>query len=109
MRILLIHNHYQLPGGEDTIFQMESTLLKSHGHEVIAFVENNRWLSDINPLKAAIDAVWSQEAKRQLSALIRETKPDIAHFHNTFLRISPAAYYACKEARIPVVQTLHNY
>ena len=49
MRILLIHNHYQQPGGEDTIFQMESTLLKSHGHEVIAFVEDNRRLSDINP------------------------------------------------------------
>ena len=56
-----------------------------------------------------MDAVWSQEAKRRLSALIRETKPDIAHFHNTFLRISPAAYYACKEAGIPVVQTFHNY
>ncbi|GAP62436.1 hypothetical protein ARMA_0859 [Ardenticatena maritima] len=41
--------------------------------------------------------------------LIRERKPDVAHFHNTFLMISPAAYYACQEEGVPVVQTLHNY
>jgi glycosyltransferase involved in cell wall biosynthesis len=33
----------------------------------------------------------------------------VAHFHNTFLRISPSAYYACRAAGVPVVQTLHNY
>ena len=36
-------------------------------------------------------------------------KPDVAHFHNTFSLISPAAYYACEEMGVPVVQTLHNY
>src|SRR5262249_24630472 len=33
---------------------------------------------------------------------------DIAHFHNTFPLISPAAYYACNDMGIPVVQSLHN-
>jgi glycosyltransferase involved in cell wall biosynthesis len=36
-------------------------------------------------------------------------KPHVAHFHNTFPLISPAAYYTCRAAGIPVVQTLHNY
>src|SRR5690606_25670399 len=35
--------------------------------------------------------------------------PEVVHFHNTFMRISPAAYYTCQKAGIPVVQTLHNF
>ena len=108
MRILLIHNRYLQPGGEDTVFEAERALLERYGHEVITFVEDNARLNVINPLKAAVDTVWSREAQRKIRKLIEETKPDIVHFHNTFLRISPAAYYACKEARVPVVQSLHN-
>ena len=36
-------------------------------------------------------------------------KPDLVHIHNTFVMISPSIYAACREAGIPVVQTLHNY
>jgi glycosyltransferase involved in cell wall biosynthesis len=44
-----------------------------------------------------------------LYRLLKECKPDIVHFHNTFPLISPAAYYACRDLGVPVVQTLHNY
>jgi len=40
--------------------------------------------------------------------MIWQTKPDLVHFHNTFAMISPAAYHACHEAGVPVVQSLHN-
>lgn len=109
MRILIVHNFYQQPGGEDAVFQAEADLLRSRGHEVVEFVEDNKNLNGVNPLKAVVDAVWSRESYRRIRALIQEIRPDVAHFHNTFLRISPAAYYACKEEGVPVVQTLHNY
>lgn len=109
MRVLLIHNRYQQPGGEDAVFEAEKALLERMGHEVIPFVEDNARLNGMNPLKAALNAVWSREAQEKIRRLIRETKPDVAHFHNTFLMISPAAYYTCNQAGIPVVQTLHNY
>jgi len=109
MKILISHNLYTQPGGEDEVFRAEAALLRSQGHEVVEFGEDNRELKDMNPVKAAVDVVWSREAYRKIGALIKETKPDVAHFHNIFLRISPAAYYACKEAGVPVVQTLHNY
>jgi len=41
--------------------------------------------------------------------LIAREAPDVVHFHNTLPLISPAAYYACADAGVPVVQTLHNY
>jgi glycosyltransferase involved in cell wall biosynthesis len=109
MRILLIHNRYRQPGGEDAVFEAEKALLESHGHEVITFVEDNARLEGVNPLKVAVNAIWSREAQRNIRKLIEQTRPDVVHFHNTFLRISPAAYYTVKDLGLPVVQTLHNY
>jgi len=109
MRILLIHNYYTQPGGEDVVFEAERALLERYGHEVITFVEDNARLNVINPLKAAVDTIWSKEAQRNIRKLIEQSRPDVVHFHNTFLRISPAAYYVVKEMGLPVVQTLHNY
>jgi glycosyltransferase involved in cell wall biosynthesis len=109
MRILLIHNHYRQPGGEDTVFEAEKALLERHGHEVVTFVEDNARLEGGNPLKVAVNATWSREAQRNIRKLIEQTRPDVVHFHNTFLRISPAAYYVVKDLGLPVVQTLHNY
>ena len=31
MKILLIHCHYRLPGGEDAVFAAERALLEQHG------------------------------------------------------------------------------
>ncbi|ROR35150.1 glycosyltransferase family 4 protein [Inmirania thermothiophila] len=109
MRILLIHNRYTQPGGEDAVFEAERALLERMGHRVVTFVEDNARLDGVNPLKAAVEAVWSRETQRRLKRLIEKTRPDVVHFHNTFLRISPAAYYTVKAMGLPVVQTLHNY
>jgi len=107
--VLLIHNRYRQPGGEDVVFEAEKLLLERYGHKVIIFTEDNAKLSKVNPLKIAVNAVWSREAQKKILKLIEEKKLNVVHFHNTFLRISPAAYYVVKKKGIPVVQTLHNY
>ena len=38
MKILIGHNYYQIPGGEDAVFRSERELLKSSGEDV--FVMN---------------------------------------------------------------------
>jgi glycosyltransferase involved in cell wall biosynthesis len=62
-----------------------------------------------NPVAAAIETVWSRRARRELTALLRRERPDVAHVHNLWYRISPSAYAACRDAGVPVVQTLHNF
>jgi hypothetical protein len=44
MRIVLAHNYYQIPGGEDETLRRERELLTSEGHYVKEFV---RWNSEI--------------------------------------------------------------
>ena len=109
MRVLLVHNYYLEAGGEDAVFKAESELLKKKRYTIVAYTDHNKRLKNAKFFKIATNAIWSRETYLKIHNLIRGKKPEVAHFHNTFLRISPAAYYACKEAGIPVVQTLHNY
>jgi glycosyltransferase involved in cell wall biosynthesis len=112
VRILSIHNHYQHAGGEDEVFRAEAALLRAAGHEVVEYTRTN---DDIAPggvvsrVRLAANTVWARGEALAMRRKIRETAPDVAHFHNTLPLISPAAYYACRGAGIPVVQTLHNY
>lgn len=105
----MVHNFYQNAGGEDAVFAAESALLRQHGHEVIPYTEDNRQAGGESPWVAGAEAVWSRRSQRGLGRMLEENRPDVVHFHNTFLRISPAAYYSCQEHGVPVVQTLHNY
>ena len=109
MRVLTVHNFYQQPGGEEQIFATESALLESHGHEVVRYTLSNDEIKGANPLLLAKNTLWNSEVYQAIRSLIRQEKLEIAHFHNTFPMISPAAYYAAKDEGIPVVQTLHNY
>lgn len=114
MRVLLAHNFYRsaAPSGEDTVYREERALLERHGVEVIPYERQSDELDTAGVLtlaRSALHASWSDAAARELSSLIARTRPDVAHFHNTFPLISPSAYGACAAAGVPVVQTLHNY
>jgi hypothetical protein len=37
MKIPLVHNSYQTPGGKDQIFAQEADLLRSHRHQVLSY------------------------------------------------------------------------
>jgi glycosyltransferase involved in cell wall biosynthesis len=112
MRILLVHESYQQPGGEDAVAAAEAEQLERHGHSVLYYSRHNRELEQRSGLRIigpGIDTVWARQAYHQLEGLLARERPEIVHFHNTFPLISPSAYYACSRAGTPVVQTLHNY
>ncbi len=109
MKVLLVHNYYQQPGGEDQVFATESALLEACGHSVVRYTVHNDQLAQMNPLALVQATLWNKTVYRELRDLISREKPQVAHFHNTFPLISPAAYYVAKAEGVPVVQTLHNY
>lgn len=114
MRVLLAHNFYRstAPSGEDTVYREERALLESHGVEVIPYERHSDELNGAGPLRlarTAWDTAWSSASQEDIAALIRRTRPTLAHFHNTFPLMSPSVYAACQSAGIPVVQTLHNF
>ena len=109
MKILVAHNYYQQPGGEDQVVRDETGLLEAHGHRVLRYTMHNDTIAGMNPVALAASTVWNQSVYRELRTHLRRERPWVAHFHNTFPLISPAAHHAAKAEGIPVVQTLHNY
>ncbi|MFB3922527.1 MAG: glycosyltransferase [Terriglobia bacterium] len=112
MRILLIHNYYQEPGGEDVVFAQERELLTRFGNVVSTYVRNNREIRTQSARQRATlawNVIWADDAKRDVLRLIHEDRPDVVHAHNTFTQISPSIYEACRESGVPLVQSLHNF
>ena len=110
MRILLVHNEYIQPGGEDVVATAEGSLLENHGHKVRRFIVSNRSLDRLSDkLLSAWQAPYSGRSRRRMDAHIAEFNPDVVHVHNFFPILTPSIYDACNDAAVPVVQTLHNY
>lgn len=109
MKVLLCHNYYQQPGGEDRSFFDEEWLLKSHGHEVVRYTVHNDVIDEMSSLRLAKTLIWNRDSYRELRDLIQRERPAVIHCTNTFPLISPSVYYAAKREGVPVVQSLHNY
>lgn len=110
--ILLVHNHYQIPGGEDTVVANERRLLEAHGHRVVPYFRHNDELKAFSPLRKllfAAESLFSLRTYRDIKRLIRTEKIDIVHVHNTLAMVTPAVYYAARACGVPVVQTVHNF
>jgi glycosyltransferase involved in cell wall biosynthesis len=109
MKILQIHNRYQIAGGEDVVVASEQKLLAAH-HDVLSYTVSNDGIRGIRgKLDTALHTHYSKRQKQALGRYLAEHKPDVAHVHNFFPVLTPAIYDACIEAGVPVVQTLHNY
>jgi glycosyltransferase involved in cell wall biosynthesis len=109
VKILIAHNSYTRPGGEDVVFESESALLERYGHDVVRYVANNRETGDYSRAVLAANTIWNQKVVREVRSLIQRTRPDVMHVHNTMPLISPAIYHAAHSEGVPVVQTLHNF
>ncbi len=109
MDILLAHNYYQKPGGEDHVFASEAKLLADHGHRVVRYEVRNATIGSQSRVGVAARTIWNPGEYRRLREVIRKERPQMLHAHNTFPLISPALYYAARAEEVPVVQTLHNY
>jgi glycosyltransferase involved in cell wall biosynthesis len=109
LKIIVAHNSYRNRGGEDAVVDDEVALLRSHGHGVTEYRQDNARISGIGNFDLLQRTIWSRAAAAQLRALVARTRADVVHVHNTFPLISPAVYWAAGDAGVPVVQTLHNF
>lgn len=109
MRILIVHNAYQQRGGEDSVVEAETELLRAYGHAVELYQKDNRDIAGISRLRLLTGTIWSQQTISEMGGILAHARPDVIHVHNTFPLISPSLYWAAERAGIPVVQTLHNF
>ena len=127
MKILMVNKFYYIKGGSETYYFSLKHLLEEHGHTVIDFsmmdpknfpskyskyfVENVNY-QDVrgvrSKIKAAVNIVYSIEAKKKFEQLVVDTRPDIVHLHIFQHQISPSILDVIKKYNIPTVYTAHD-
>lgn len=111
-RVLIVHNYYQVPGGEDTVVANEKKMLEDNGHEVFMYTRHNDEIKNIGILgkiRLGFETIYSFKTVREIKRIIKENKISIVHVHNTLPLISPSVYKAAKDCGARVVQTVHNF
>ncbi|MFA4872450.1 MAG: glycosyltransferase [Patescibacteria group bacterium] len=128
MRILQVNKFYFEQGGAERYMFALSSLLETHGHDVIPFAMasgrdkqyplNRYFVSKIiterpqggwEGLRTVGRVLWSREAATKLDALLTHYPIDIAHLHNIYHQISPSILPVLKKHGIPIVMTLHDF
>lgn len=125
---LLSVNNYAYPrGGADVAFLEHNRLLERQGWRVVPFsmshpqnaatpwsqyfveeIEFGRPYKPRERVRKALKAVYSLEARRNVTALIDAVAPTVCHVHNVYHHISPAVLGAVRARGIPLVMTLHD-
>lgn len=109
MKILIVHNHYRQPGGEDAVFREETKLLRDAGHYVVTMTASNDDVASRGSVADCARSIWNRRFAEDVRAMITRHGIEVAHFHNTLPIVSPAALRAARGAGAAVVATLHNY
>ena len=129
-KLLLINKFYHdkgPAGGVGRYLVQEEEDLKSAGWDVIPFAMSD---ADAAPspwsryfvrardyssprfsggaLGDAVSLIWNREAAANLDALLKETRPDVAHLHNIYHHLSPSIFPVLRRHGVPVVMTLHD-
>ena len=112
MKVLLLHNRYRQPGGEDRVAAVEAALLRRNGIQVVD-PDFQNVVPSRNRLRQTFELVaqsaWSADSYERVRMLCEIHRPAVAHVHNFWLRMSPSVHAACRDAGVPTVQSLHNY
>jgi glycosyltransferase involved in cell wall biosynthesis len=131
MKVLVIDIYHYVRGGAERYALELADLLEANGHQAIPFkMAHERNLPSpyaeyfpsyinfpellpkvnvTNSVKVVTRALYSGEARNKLAQLIEKTQPDIAHVHNIVYALTPSIFYELAKARIPVIQTLHDF
>jgi glycosyltransferase involved in cell wall biosynthesis len=109
MKVLIVHNRYRVRTGEDRSVDEEAAILRS-AVDVASYMRDSREVRGrAEELAVAWRLRWARRTYRELGAVLRRERPDVAHVHNTFPLITPSALDACRDAGVPVVFTVRNY
>lgn len=116
MKFLIIHNKYARAGGEEGVVQSQVDILRGAGHEVVLYErshsETQSWrVMGIlaGRVLSGFAALVNPQAVRELRALVRAERPQVAIVHNLFPVISAAILPMLKAEGVRVMMTLHNF
>lgn len=113
MKVLWLHNHYQVWGGESAAAEREARLLAATpGVEIVQEAAHNDAIATMgifDKLALPLRNAWSASSYRRVRELCRAHRPDVVHAHNVWPLLSPSVFAAARREGVPTVFTAHNF
>jgi glycosyltransferase involved in cell wall biosynthesis len=110
VKVLLVHNRYRQPGGEERHVDLLAASLREAGAEVSRLeLDSESLASRASRVRAAAGLVYDSRSYRLVRSEARRIGADVAHFHNLWPLLTPAALRGARDAGARVVLTTHNY
>lgn len=111
MKILMIHNNYAKPSGEEHASQGIADLLQANGHQVSWYRRSSQEIvgSKLGQLKAFFTGIYNPSSVCAISKVLDEVKPDIVQVQNLYPLISVSIMKEIKRRKIPIVMRTPNY
>jgi len=110
MNILILHNRYRQPGGEERAVGEMAALLEGRGHRVEVLERTSSALDGVTGrLRAGAGMVAGGLAPEAVARAVRSFGAEVVHAHNINPLLGPRALAAAGEAGAAVVMHLHNY
>lgn len=129
MRILMVNKYAHVTGGADVNCLGLAAVLRRRGHDVAllstASPENVFSEGEFIPAsvthasrvqlgvpqqaEVARRAIWNPAAAAAMRQLIARFRPQVVHAHKLYPQLSGAPVIAAARAKLPIVQTLHDY
>jgi glycosyltransferase involved in cell wall biosynthesis len=106
MRVLLLHNRYRMPGGEERAVAEIASLLRRHGHEVQTLERSSE---STGQLTAAAGLVVGGLSPGEVAEAVRKLRADVVHAHNLHPLLGWRALAAARGAGARTVVHLHNF
>ena len=105
--ILLLHNRYRLPGGEERAVEDLAWLIREHLGEDAEVLERDS--AALGNRRAALGLLRSGLDPGDVAHAVRRTGARVVHAHNLTPSFGARALEAAREAGARVVLHLHNY
>src|SRR4051794_30632784 len=105
--ILLLHNRYRVPGGEERAVEDLAWLIREHLGEEVELLERDS--AALSPRRAASGLLCGGLAPEEVRDAVRRTGARAVHAHNINPSLGWRALAAAREAGARVILHLHNY
>ena len=105
-KILVIHNRYQITGGEDIAVENEIKFLQKQYDVKVLYFENT--------INSFFQQVFyfifnnNYQSYKKIKEMIQEFSPDYIYIHNTWFKISLAVFKLLESKKIKPILKLHN-
>lgn len=106
MNVLILHNRYREPGGEERSVSQIAGLLRDRGHRAELLERSS---ADLAKTTAATAMLRGGLDPEDIARTVRSAGATVVHAHNINPAFGPRALLAARQAGARVVMHLHNY